>query len=264
MTPALRGQKLTIRADEWNRVRQAASLVTGSVAGRTDASTTQAEIVLVKNSTGSAFARFAPVGISTRLSVSIESPPALTGVAVSSTSAVSYGVCQEPIPAGGIGRVAVGGVFLARIATVSSVGPTEAGVASGTATHLTATGDLWKVAPLHTNPVSPDPQTSPPSNTGVFWVRPLGGGSSTLGTLFAVVLVQDGGANGTASAAPTFTYTINDINDEVELEGTPQAPELGRPNGAVTAATRGMAYYDVDGDITLFYAHEVPTTDTCA
>ena len=86
----------------------------------------------------------------------------------------------------------------------------------------------------------------------------------TLGTLFAVVLVQDGGANGTASAAPTYTYTINDINDEVELEGTPQAPELGRPNGAVTAATRGMAYYDGDGDITLFYAHEVPTTDTCA
>jgi hypothetical protein len=90
-----------------------------------------------------------------------------------------------------------------------------------------------------------------------------GGSSPTLGTLFAVVLVQSGGSNGTASAAPTYTYKINDINDEVELEGTPQAPELGRPNGAVTAATRGMAYYDVDGDITLFYAHEVPTTDDC-
>jgi hypothetical protein len=101
---------------------------------------------------------------------------------------------------------------------------------------------------------------------GTGYTPVLGGGGKrpTLGTLFAVVLVQSGGSNGTASAAPTYTYKINDINDEVELEGTPQAPELGRPNGAVTAATRGMAYYDVDGDITLFYAHELPSTTTCA
>jgi hypothetical protein len=99
---------------------------------------------------------------------------------------------------------------------------------------------------------------------GTGYTPVLGGGKRpTLGTLFAVVLVQDGGANGTATAAPTYTYTINDINDEVELEGTPQSPTLARPNGAVVAATYGMAYYDVDGDITLFYAHEVPTTDTC-
>jgi hypothetical protein len=263
MTPALRGQKLTIRADEWNRVRQAASLVTGSVAGRTDASTTQAEIVLVKNSTGSAFARFAPVGISSRLSVSIESPPALTGVAVSSTSAVSYGVCQEPIPAGGIGRVAVGGVFLARIATVSSVGPTEAGVASGTATHLTATGDLWKVAPLHTNPVSPDPQASPPSNTGVFWVRPLGGGASLVGTCFVVSLDQIGGSNGSATTAPTYTYDASNLDSNIT--NTALLPRFARPNGAVTAARWGIGFIDPDEDNTLqlLYAHEVPTTDTC-
>jgi len=100
---------------------------------------------------------------------------------------------------------------------------------------------------------------------GTGYTPVLGAGKRpTLGTLFAVVLVQDGGANGTASAAPTYTYTINDINDEVELEGTPQSPTLARPNGAVTAATYGMAYYNVDGDITLFYAHELPSTTTCA
>lgn len=262
MTPVLPGQKLSIRADEWNRVRQAASLVTGSVAGRTDATYTPAEIVLVKNSTASAFARFAPVGISTRLDISIDNPPALTGVAVSSSSAKSYGVCQEPIPAGGIGRVAVGGVFLARVATTAGAGPAEAGIDTATSNRLTATGQELRVKLLHTDPVDPDPQSSPPSNTGVFWVRPLGGGS-IVGTCFVVALVQVGGSNGTASTAPTYTYDAASLDSN--LTNTGLSPRFARPNGAVTAASWGIGFIDPEEENTLqlLYAHEVPTTDTC-
>jgi hypothetical protein len=89
-------------------------------------------------------------------------------------------------------------------------------------------------------------------------------GSVPVGTLFVVVLDQVGGSNGTATTAPTYTYDAANLDSSIEGEAL--SPLFARPNGAVTAASRGIAYLDPEEDnaLTLLYAHEVPTTDSCA
>lgn len=76
------------------------------------------------------------------------------------------------------------------------------------------------------------------------------------------VLSQVGGANGTQSAAPTYTYTATDVRTGAEL-GVALTPEVSRPFGSVTAATRGVGYFNADGEYVLTHAFETPGSGAC-
>ena len=82
------------------------------------------------------------------------------------------------------------------------------------------------------------------------------------GVLFAVSLTQTGGSNGDKTNAATWTYTVKTLGD-IEL-ATGKSPQQTRPNGTMTAATRGLAYYDADGSLMLAWAFETPGTGACA
>ena len=84
---------------------------------------------------------------------------------------------------------------------------------------------------------------------------------------FRVKVKQSGGSNGNATTAPTYTYHIYrafDTTDDAANKlnnassGAAVSPEKSRPNGKVTAATIGLAYYDNTGEIKLYEAHEKP------
>jgi hypothetical protein len=86
--------------------------------------------------------------------------------------------------------------------------------------------------------------------------------------VFAVLLEQQGGQAGSPAAGTcNFTYQVSDIAGAV-LDGTdaapiqPQAPRW--PNLAYTAATRGLASWNLDGSLSLEIAYEVPATYACA
>lgn len=82
-----------------------------------------------------------------------------------------------------------------------------------------------------------------------------------IGAIFRVNLTQTGGSNGTQSTAPTYTYTATDLNSN-QL-GTGLSPERPRPNGAVTAATKGTGYYNTSGTFVLAEAWETPGSGHC-
>lgn len=81
------------------------------------------------------------------------------------------------------------------------------------------------------------------------------------GELFYVALTQTGGADGNKTTAATWTYTVTAPNGETL--GTVMGPAIGRPNGSVTAATKGVAYYDA-GTLVLLQAFERPATGGCS
>jgi hypothetical protein len=91
-----------------------------------------------------------------------------------------------------------------------------------------------------------------------------GGGGSTparLGSLFAVAVTQNGGSDGTDTAAPTYTYDVEDLAGT--SLATAAAVTWARGYGAVVPATHGMAYYNSDGDLVLYQVDETPETDDC-
>lgn len=79
--------------------------------------------------------------------------------------------------------------------------------------------------------------------------------------VFPVDLTQTGGSNGNKTTAATWTYTVNDL-DGNEL-GTAVSPLKVRPNGTMTAATKGIAYYDEDGNLVLYDTNERYGTGGC-
>lgn len=78
--------------------------------------------------------------------------------------------------------------------------------------------------------------------------------------LFRVTLSDDGGDDGSAIGAPTYTYTVNRLGTVV---ATGQSPEVPRPFGSFSPAVYGTAYINDSGDIVLFQAFEVPNTYEC-
>jgi hypothetical protein len=82
------------------------------------------------------------------------------------------------------------------------------------------------------------------------------------GILFAVTLSQTGGSNGNKTTAASWTYTVTSLAG-VQL-GTSKSPEWPRPNGTMTAATKGLAYYDNDGALVLSVAFEQPGSGGCS
>lgn len=84
------------------------------------------------------------------------------------------------------------------------------------------------------------------------------------GGLFVVKVEKDGGTNGSATTAASYTYTVRSLDGETLGTAVPVA--LPRPNGMVTyqggSDGYGLAFYDGE-TLKLLDAGEVPETDTC-
>lgn len=83
--------------------------------------------------------------------------------------------------------------------------------------------------------------------------------------LFEVAMTQTGGSQGTASAAPTWTYTIDDV-DGNEL-ATAHNPTTGgywvRHLGQMAAATRGIASFSGAGALKILWCNEQMIAEEC-
>jgi hypothetical protein len=84
------------------------------------------------------------------------------------------------------------------------------------------------------------------------------------GVIVAVTLEQDGGAEGTATTACTFTYTATYLTGEA-ISTTGLSPEHSSRGeaGIMLVATRGGVYRDYDGVVHLAWANERPATSEC-
>jgi hypothetical protein len=100
-----------------------------------------------------------------------------------------------------------------------------------------------------------------------------GGETRALGTVmpaqtdgvFPVWVENDGGDDGTASAAATYTYTVKTVDQATTL-GTTVAVTRPRPYGKVTyyaSGGYGLAFYD-GATLKLWDAGEIPTVGVCS
>jgi hypothetical protein len=86
-----------------------------------------------------------------------------------------------------------------------------------------------------------------------------GGGKAGL---FPVKLTKDGGANGSQTTKPTYTYTVKDMEASDVLKkkdgtnATGMSPTLGHEIGEFDEAEYGEAYRDSTGELVLWNAHE--------
>lgn len=78
--------------------------------------------------------------------------------------------------------------------------------------------------------------------------------------LFPVTLTSTGGATGTKTTTATYVYTAVDTGGVTV--GTSLTPEWPRPNGTMTAATKGICRRTA-GTVTLAIAYEKPGTGAC-
>lgn len=82
-----------------------------------------------------------------------------------------------------------------------------------------------------------------------------------------VTMTQTGGSDGTASAAATWTYTIDDLaGNELDTAHDPTAaPSVYvRPAlGSITPATKGLAWVAADGTVSVYWCNEVESVAPC-
>lgn len=91
-------------------------------------------------------------------------------------------------------------------------------------------------------------------------------GARTTGELMVVRVEKDGGADGSATTAASWTYTVRSV-DKTKTLGREVALATPRPNGLRTfqagADGFGLACYDQDGVLRLIEAYEIETTGGC-
>jgi hypothetical protein len=82
---------------------------------------------------------------------------------------------------------------------------------------------------------------------------------------FPVKLTQTGGSAGTSSAQCSFTYTVKDLTGVQTLGTSIGITGNGNriANMTMTAGTYGMAYYQLDGTLTLLFADEKASQTNC-
>lgn len=90
------------------------------------------------------------------------------------------------------------------------------------------------------------------------------GSSAPSGALFRVKLVQNGGSQGTASAAATWTYDVWVFDNSLQLLSAAPVEAPRFAIGTMTAATMGLAYLSATGAVVLAQAWEVHGTVTCS
>ncbi len=212
-------------------------------------------LILVKNNSGSAIARFGVLGISGILiSPSTNLPEfqnnaALTGVTPATpTHTGKFVVAYEPIPAGAIGRAFVFGICPVQV-NINTAGDKFADVKNGDATQLTS-GAIGSAQILYA-----------PASTGTQWalVR-LNSGSPGLAW---GKLSSASGSSGTNAppAAGNLTYTVKDLAGNTI--GTAVADAFARQSGNVTAATNCIYGYDGNGTLQILVHDEVINSDNC-
>lgn len=83
--------------------------------------------------------------------------------------------------------------------------------------------------------------------------------------VFPVVLAQDGGADGNAATAVSWTYTVSPYGGGDPLKKNPSgddatgmSPLMQRLKCKTNKALRGLAWYNPDGDLEVLWADETP------
>jgi len=79
--------------------------------------------------------------------------------------------------------------------------------------------------------------------------------------LFNVDLTTDGGTDGDADVAPSYTYTVRQFG--TETLGQKMSPKWHRSIGSFQAATEGMGYLNAEGAFVLAFANEVENREKC-
>lgn len=83
-----------------------------------------------------------------------------------------------------------------------------------------------------------------------------------LSSFIYVRVEQDGGTDGSATTAATYTYTVTSLDATVTFaEG--ESPIKGRPNGKMTVGNRGVGIWTENG-FELWDVNEVPGTAQCS
>lgn len=270
MSDALRkvqsGQPLAIPASAYNAFIDAAVDLrqrTAHIGQDTRPASLQPGIVLVRNDSGSARARFEVLGIDSPViaptdnEVEFKNHVAFKGVMPAVASHTGrFVVLAEPIASGKIGRA-----FTAGVCPIKLVVPDEtqdwrfAEIADGVTAHLEANSQgsaaiLWRAG-----------------GTGVQWaIVRLGQPVSAQSVIFPVMLSQIGGAQGDGENPATWTYDVVDALSGEPLESAVNpvaAPHRWqRPSaGTMLPATFGYAHFQDDGeggeDIVLGWINEM-------
>lgn len=103
---------------------------------------------------------------------------------------------------------------------------------------------------------------------------PQGGGDTIQqrrsGVPTACLMVQTGGADGTASAAATWTYKVTDLSgnvlnasDVTPIDPTASPHKFQRTNGTTLKATAGLYIYDASGKFAIWWCNEWPKRSAC-
>jgi hypothetical protein len=95
--------------------------------------------------------------------------------------------------------------------------------------------------------------------------RGRGGTRRTAGVHFVVVCTIDGGLAGSISTTCSWTYTVTSpLGHTYGEEMTPERRRLVNvPYTETPANTRGVGYFDEDGEFRLYCANETPLTQVC-
>ena len=171
-----KGQKLQIRADDYNRMLAAGEAHARGATRPAPATKTASTDILIKNSSGSDIDQFGILGISgpaitpTDNLNEFKARVLLDGAAASDTYKGKFAVAQEPIPIGKIGRARIAGSSIVQISVPDSDDYTHAEIKDADATQLLAdkigstrivwvesgTGTKWAVVNISGSPTLPE------------------------------------------------------------------------------------------------------------
>jgi hypothetical protein len=259
-----RGQPLVIPASTFNAFvdaaqdfqrRKLSQQSTGQSTSR------DADMVLVKNTSGADRARFEILGINTPVITPTDNLEEFRNRVVLSgvvpTAANHWGkfvILAEPIRNGLLGLGWLSGVCPVKVDIVNA-NHWHADIADNSAANLKSSGGgaaqiLWKE-----------------SGTGVEWtVVRLGRWSPTV---FPVNLTQTGGSQGTTTTPASWTYSVIDpVTSETlatNVNPTVSPHKWKRPSaGWMIAATFGYAHWNTDGDLALGWINEMVEQEACS
>jgi len=259
------GQRLDIPAKAYNSFidaavdyqRRASSLAQGA-----ERAFRQADIILVKNATGSDQNRFAVLGIDVPVITPAENEDqfknqvAMCGILPDEDQHIGrFVVLAEPLRDGAIGRGYAAGVCPVRLSVPDYHDYRLAEMTNAVTGYLTAgfhgsAGILWREG-----------------GTGEQWAVVRLGKPLPM-YVFPVNLTQVGGYQGTESAPATWTYDVKDVTTGEELAAgvSPVAAphKWQRPSvGWMIAATFGYAHYSASGQLVLGWINEMPDQEAC-
>lgn len=224
----------------------------------------QTGIVLIRNDSGEDVARFGILGVDGPLidpkanEGEFAARIALSGVAPSLPDHRGrFVITLEPIAEGALGIACIGGVCQAKVLVGEGEdAPTAADAEPGETAYLVPRVD---------------------GSAAVLWVEPGEGeqwavvrlGNPFPAAPFPVTLTQVGGAQGTASAAATWTYDVADAisGGSLATAANPTASphQWRRPGvGAISPATFGYAHYTAQGELAVGWINETLEQEACS